>query len=54
MVFLTDGDADLPKDPPHYPVPWVLTGENCPVPTSAAWLICIWCKRPGALVAASK
>ena len=32
MIFLTDGDADLPKDPPHYPVLWVLTGENCPVP----------------------
>ncbi|MDD4334201.1 MAG: VWA-like domain-containing protein [Desulfotomaculaceae bacterium] len=32
MVFLTDGDATLPKDPPHYPVLWVLTGENCPVP----------------------
>ncbi|OPZ72777.1 MAG: hypothetical protein BWY80_01067 [Firmicutes bacterium ADurb.Bin456] len=32
MVFLTDGDAELPKDPPNYPVLWVLTGENCPVP----------------------
>ncbi len=32
MVFLTDGDADLPKDPPYYPVLWVLTGENKPIP----------------------
>ncbi len=32
MVFLTDGDATLPKDPPLYPVLWILTGENCPVP----------------------
>ncbi len=32
MVFLTDGDAALPKDPPHYPVLWVLTGENKPIP----------------------
>ncbi len=32
MVFLTDGDATLPEDPPNYPVLWVLTGENCPVP----------------------
>lgn len=32
MVFLTDGDATLPKKPPHYPVLWVLTGENSPIP----------------------
>lgn len=32
MVFLTDGEATLPKDPPHYPVLWVLTGENKPIP----------------------
>lgn len=32
MVFLTDGDAELPKDPPLYPVLWVLTGENNPIP----------------------
>jgi predicted metal-dependent peptidase len=32
MVFLTDGDADLPKDPPPYPVLWVLTGENKHIP----------------------
>ena len=32
MVFLTDGDAELPKDPPPYPVLWVLTGENKPIP----------------------
>ncbi len=32
MVCLTDGDADLPKDPPPYPVLWVLTGENKPIP----------------------
>lgn len=32
MVFLTDGDATLPEEPPNYPVLWVLTGENCPVP----------------------
>ncbi|MFX4261318.1 DUF2201 family putative metallopeptidase [Pelotomaculum propionicicum] len=32
MVLLTDGDADLPKDPPNYPVLWVLTGENNPIP----------------------
>jgi len=32
MVFLTDGDATLPKNPPHYPVLWVLTGENKPIP----------------------
>ena len=32
MVFLTDGDATLPKDPPRYPVLWVLTGEDKPIP----------------------
>ncbi|MDD4767692.1 MAG: VWA-like domain-containing protein [Desulfotomaculaceae bacterium] len=32
MVFLTDGDATLPQDPPYYPVLWVLTGENNPIP----------------------
>ena len=32
MVFLTDGDATFPKDPPSYPVLWVLTGENQPIP----------------------
>ena len=32
MVFLTDGDAILPEDPPRYPVLWVLTGEDKPVP----------------------
>jgi len=32
MGLLTDGAADLPKDPPYYPVLWVLTGENKPIP----------------------
>jgi len=32
MVFLTDGDAILPEDPPRYPVLWVLTGEDKPIP----------------------
>ncbi len=32
MIFLTDGDATLPKNPPPYPVLWVLTKENQPVP----------------------
>jgi len=32
MVFLTDGDATLPEEPPHYPVLWVLTKESSPIP----------------------
>ena len=36
MVFLTDGNATFPNEPPSYPVLWVLTGENQPIPPFGA------------------